>query len=91
MALHLLPPPMSLALRLTHSITPQAPLAECRSIYHVGFFGPLLTFAAKSMEHTANQLWQWAKEPDLGVKSFAIFNNTLDIMEYLHTVSGRVT
>ena len=23
------------------------------------------------MEHTANQLWQWAKEPDLGVKSFA--------------------
>ena len=23
------------------------------------------------MEHTANQLRQWAKEPDLGVKSFA--------------------
>jgi hypothetical protein len=31
----------------------------------------VLTFAAKSMEHTANQLQQWAKEPDLGVKSFA--------------------
>ena len=40
-------------------------------IYRVGFFGPALTFAAKSMEHTANQLRQWAKEPDLGVKSFA--------------------
>ena len=40
-------------------------------IYRVGFFGPALTFAAKSMEHTANQLRQWSKEPDLGVKSFA--------------------
>ncbi len=33
--------------------------------------GTALTFAAKSMEHTANQLRQWASEPDLGVKSFA--------------------
>ena len=35
-----------------------------------GSFGPALTFAAKSMAHTANQLRQWATEPDLGVKSF---------------------
>jgi hypothetical protein len=31
----------------------------------------MLTFAAKLLEHTANQLWQWAREPDFGVKSFA--------------------
>ncbi len=30
------------------------------------------TFAAKSMHHTANWLQQWAREPDLRVKSFAI-------------------
>ena len=52
------PPPLSMppALRSTRSITPPAPPSECRGIYHVGFFGPALTFAAKSMEHTANQL-----------------------------------
>jgi hypothetical protein len=71
MLLHPLPPPMPPALRSTRSITPPAPPSECKGIYRVGFFGPALTFAAKSMEHTANQLRQWAKEPDLGVKSFA--------------------
>ena len=71
MVLHPLPPPMPPALRSTRSITPPAPPSECMGIYRVGFFGPALTFAAKSMEHTANQLRQWAKEPDLGVKSFA--------------------
>ena len=71
MVLHPLPPSMPPALRSMRSITPPAPPSECRGIYHVGFFGLALTFAAKSMEHTANQLQQWAKEPDLGVKSFA--------------------
>ena len=71
MVLQPLPPPMPPALRSTRSITPLAPPSECLGIYRVGFFGPALTFAAKSMEHTANQLWQWAKEPDLGVKSIA--------------------
>ena len=72
MVLHPLPPPMPPALRSTRSITPPpAPPSECMGIYRVGFFGPALTFAAKSMEHTANQLRQWAKEPNLGVKSFA--------------------
>ena len=75
MVLHLLPPPMPPALQSTCSITPPAPPSECRGIYRVGFFGPALTFAAKSMEHTANQLQQWAKEPDLVVKSFA--NSTI--------------
>ena len=56
MVLHPLPPPMPSALRSTRSITPPAPPSECRGIYCVGFFGPALTFAAKSMEHTANQL-----------------------------------
>jgi hypothetical protein len=35
-----------------------------------GFFKLALTFAAKTMQHTANQLHQWAREPDFGVKSF---------------------
>ena len=63
-------PPSPLALRSMRRITASPP-SECRGIYHVGFFGPVLTFAAKSMEHTANQLRQCAYEPDLGVKSFA--------------------
>ena len=69
MALHLLPLSLPPPLRLTRSITPPPP-SQCRGVYG-GFFGPALTFAAKSMEHTANQLWQLASEPDLGVKSFA--------------------
>jgi hypothetical protein len=69
MALHPLPPPSPPPLRLTRSITPPPPL-QCRGVCG-GFFGPALTFAAKSMEHIANQLRQWASEPDLGVKSFA--------------------
>jgi len=51
MVLHPLPPPMPPALRSTRSITPPAPPSECRGIYHVGFFGPVLTFAAKSGAH----------------------------------------
>ena len=35
-----------------------------------GFFKLALTFAAKTMQHTANQLHQWAREPDFGVKRF---------------------
>ncbi len=67
-------PPSSLPLPLpappiTCSITPPPPL-QCRGVSE-GFFGPALTFDAKSMEHTAKQLRQWAMEPDLGVKSFA--------------------
>jgi hypothetical protein len=69
MALHPLLPPSPPPLRSTRSITPPPP-PQCRGVYG-GFFGPALTFAAKSMEHTANQLLQWASEPDLGVKSFA--------------------
>ena len=38
MVLHLLPPPMPPALRLTRSITPPAPPSECRGIYRVNFF-----------------------------------------------------
>jgi hypothetical protein len=52
-----------------HQITASPP-SECRGISN-GFFGQALTFAARSMQHTVNQLQQWAKEPNLGVKSFA--------------------
>ncbi len=69
MVLHPLPPPSPPALQPTRSITPP-PLSQCRGICG-GFFGPALAFATRSMEHTANQLRQWAREPDLGVKSFA--------------------
>ena len=69
MALHPLPPPSPPPLRSMCSITPPPP-SLCRGVYG-GFFRPALTFAAKLMEHTANQLRQRASEPDLGVKSFA--------------------
>ncbi len=62
-------PPSPPALRPMHRITASLP-SECRGISN-GFFGQTLTFAARSMQHTVNQLQQWAKEPDLGVKSFA--------------------
>ena len=62
-------PPLPPALRPMRRIT-ASPLSECRGISN-GFFGQALTFAARSMQHTVNQLQQWAKEPDLGVKSFA--------------------
>jgi hypothetical protein len=88
MVLHLLPLPLPPALQLMRSITPPLPL-QCRGIYG-GFFGLMLTFAAKSLEHTANQLWQWAREPNLGVKSFAN-SISLDVTEYLHTIPGRIT
>jgi hypothetical protein len=67
-ALHPLPPPSPPPL-LMRSITPPPP-SQCRGVSE-GFFGPALIFAAKSMEHTANQLRQWAMEPDIRVKSFA--------------------
>jgi hypothetical protein len=58
------------ALRRIHSaIMPTLPLL-CRGV-HDGFFRKALTFAAKTMHHTANKLQQWAMESDLGVKSFA--------------------
>ena len=47
-----------------------SPPSKCKGNSN-GFFGQALTFAARSMQHTVNQLQQWAKEPDLGVKSFA--------------------
>jgi hypothetical protein len=43
---------------------------QCSGIFD-GFFGRAFSLAAKTMHHTANQLQQWAIEPDLGVKSFA--------------------
>jgi hypothetical protein len=52
-----------------HQITASL-LLECRGISN-GLFGQALTFAARSMQHTVNQLQQWAKEPNLGVKGFA--------------------
>ena len=61
------PPSSPPALRPMRQIT-ASPLPECRGISN-GFFGQALTFAARSMQHTVNQLQQWAKEPDLGVKS----------------------
>ena len=61
-------PPLPPALRPMRWITGSPP-SECRGISN-GFFGQALTFAARSMQHTVNQLQQWAKEPDLGVKSF---------------------
>ena len=47
-----------------------SPPSECRGISN-GFFGQSLTFAARLMQNTLHQPQQWAKEPDLGVKSFA--------------------
>jgi len=61
-------PPSPPALRPMRRITASLP-SECRDIFNV-FFGQALTFAARSMQHTVNQLQQWAKEPELGVKSF---------------------
>ncbi len=58
------------ALCLMHRITASPPLESCRGISN-GFYGQSLTYAARSMLHTVNQLQQWANEPDLGVKSFA--------------------
>jgi hypothetical protein len=63
LVLHPPPPPSK------RSITPP-PTLQCKGIY-TGFFGSTLTFAAKLMQHTANQLQQWAKEPNFGVNSFA--------------------
>ena len=34
------------------------------------FFRSALTFAVKSMQHNANHLQQWAREPDFIVRSF---------------------
>ena len=62
-------PPSPPALRPMRQITASS-LAKCRGISN-GFFGQALTFAGRSMQHSVNQLQQWAKEPDLGVKSFA--------------------
>jgi hypothetical protein len=64
-------PQSPLAIRPMRQIT-ACPPSECSGISN-GFFGQALTFAfaARSMQHTVNQLQQWAKEPDLGVKSFA--------------------
>ena len=56
------------ALRPMRRITVSPP-SECRGIFN-GFFGQALTFVARPMQHTVNQLQQWAKEPDLGVESF---------------------
>jgi hypothetical protein len=62
-------PPSPPALRPMRQITLSLP-PECSGISN-GFFGEALTFAARSMQHTVNQLQRWAKEPNLGVKSFA--------------------
>ncbi len=58
------------ALWPTHqTITPKLPPLQCSGVYG-GYFGPAFTFAAKLLQYTADQLKQWAREPDLGVKSF---------------------
>jgi hypothetical protein len=62
-------PPSPPALFPMHQIT-LSPPPECSGISN-GFFGEAFTFAARSMQHTVNQLQRWAKESDLGVKSFA--------------------
>jgi hypothetical protein len=62
-------PPLPPALRPMRRITASPP-SGCRGISN-GFFGHSLTFAARSMQHIVNQLQQWVKEPNLGVKSFA--------------------
>ena len=62
-------PPSPPALNLMHWITASSP-SECSGISN-GFFGQSLTFAARLMQNTLHQPQQWAKEPDLGVKSFA--------------------
>jgi hypothetical protein len=62
-------PPSPPALRPMRRITASLP-SECRGISN-SIFGQALTFAAMSMQHTVNQLQQWAKEPDLRVKNFA--------------------
>ena len=59
-------PPSPPALRPMRRITASPP-SERRGISN-GFFGQSLTFAARSMQHTVNQLQQWAKKPDLGVR-----------------------
>jgi hypothetical protein len=59
------PPALCPMCRITAS-----PSLECRGISN-GFFGQALTFAARLMQHTVNQLQQWAKEPNLGAKSFS--------------------
>jgi hypothetical protein len=64
-----LAPPSPPALCPMRRIT-SSPPPECSGISN-GFFGEALTFAARSMQHTVNQLQRWAKEPNLGVKSFA--------------------
>ncbi len=68
LVLHPPPSPLPPALQSKHSITPP-PTLQCKGIY-IGFFGLTLTFAAKLMQHTANQLQQWAKESNFGVSSF---------------------
>jgi hypothetical protein len=64
-----LAPPSPPALRPMRQITASPP-PECSGISN-GFFGEALTFSVRSMQHTVNQLQRWAKEPNLGVKSFA--------------------
>jgi hypothetical protein len=63
-------PPSPPALRTMRQIAASPP-SKCKGNSN-GFFGQALTFAARSMQHTVNQLQQqqWAKELDLGVKSF---------------------
>jgi hypothetical protein len=53
-------PPSPPALCSMRRITASPP-SECRGISN-GFFGQTLTFAARSMQHTVNQLQQWAKQ-----------------------------
>ena len=43
---------------------------QCSGVYESSF-GPAFTFAAKSLQYTADQLRRWAREPDFGLKSFA--------------------
>ena len=63
--------PPSPARRPTHQyVTPNVWPLQCSGVYE-GSFGPAFTFAAKSLQYTADQLRRWAREPDFGLKSFA--------------------
>ena len=63
--------PPSPAHRPTHQYaTPNVRPLQCCGVYE-GSFGPAFTFAAKSLQYTADQLRRWAREPDFGLKSFA--------------------
>ena len=43
----------------------------CRGVYD-GNFGPALSFSGQALLNTGCQLLEWARQPDAGVRSFAL-------------------